>query len=549
MDMPSTISAQSVPDAPSGLSRSVVSHASVSLSWDDPQDGSITGYQVLRRDLSVHVAGVFDVIADDTGSNATTYVDDTVAPARRYVYRVKARSTDGLSAWSNYVNVTTPTAPNNGDNQGTNASDPPAAPTGLTQTALAHDGVTLSWDDPQDASITGYQVLRRNLAVHAAGFFEVIAADTGSAATAYVDTSVEPSSDYVYRVQARSANGLSARSNFVKLSTPAAPAVIETVTVVQEPVDPEGPLVAAQQVQCGSGPEELAATMTVAASGNHVGYNSGLFGTLSSNTLSNGINVYWIHYNTSSMVLTLRFSSSKHRLSDSHSLVIGSEVYAIRHAGPLPGGDPNDGFTWRLSARPAWAVDASEHCVLLSRGTTTCIELEAADYAAHPRDRNVLKIIEPNGGLCFMLNMTSRRASNYVGFPVEQGNSYRVRLYYSTPDGDLREDEPFNSWRHPWMRSAIASDGRSVPTGWHHWQIPGGAAGCATAESSFVGQQRCIDNDGWYWKHGTIDFATQHVHRDGVLFVAIGHQHGLIHPDFNYQERGWRVVVRVDTLD
>ena len=38
--------------------------------------------------------------------------------------------------------------------------DPPAAPTGLAASQVAHDSVTLTWTDPEDTSITGYRVLR-----------------------------------------------------------------------------------------------------------------------------------------------------------------------------------------------------------------------------------------------------------------------------------------------------------------------------------------------------------------------------------------------------
>ena len=43
-------------------------------------------------------------------------------------------------------------------------SGPPAKPTGLTGT-ITHESVSLSWDDPGDASITGYQILRRQPAI------------------------------------------------------------------------------------------------------------------------------------------------------------------------------------------------------------------------------------------------------------------------------------------------------------------------------------------------------------------------------------------------
>ena len=100
--------------------------------------------------------------------------------------------------------------------------EPPAVPTGLTGT-VAHDAVSLSWNDPGDASITGYQVLRRNRAVDAPGQFQVHVDDTGSAATTYVDWEVEPDTGYVYRIKARSAAGLSERSDYFRADTPPEP--------------------------------------------------------------------------------------------------------------------------------------------------------------------------------------------------------------------------------------------------------------------------------------------------------------------------------------
>ena len=103
------------------------------------------------------------------------------------------------------------------------SQEPPAMPTGLTGT-VAHDAVSLTWDDPGDASITGYQILRRNRDTSAAGVFEVHVEDTGSTATSYVDRDVTPETRYNYRVKARNESGLSERSYFVKTDTPSAPA-------------------------------------------------------------------------------------------------------------------------------------------------------------------------------------------------------------------------------------------------------------------------------------------------------------------------------------
>ena len=79
----------SVPDQPTGLAAEA-SHDSVELTWDDPEDNSITHYQVLRRDRDIHDTGEFVTIDSDTGSAATSYTDDTVEPEKRYVYRVVA---------------------------------------------------------------------------------------------------------------------------------------------------------------------------------------------------------------------------------------------------------------------------------------------------------------------------------------------------------------------------------------------------------------------------------------------------------------------------
>ena len=120
------------PSAPTGLTGTVTADE-VSLTWDDPDDSSITGYQILRRDPEVHDKGVFVTIKEDTGSAATSYTDDTVPADTHYFYRVKARDAHGLSGWSSYYRA----------NVLESAEGVPASPTGLTGTVTA-DAVSLS---------------------------------------------------------------------------------------------------------------------------------------------------------------------------------------------------------------------------------------------------------------------------------------------------------------------------------------------------------------------------------------------------------------------
>ena len=94
---------------------------------------------------------------------------------------------------------------------------PPAKPTSLL-TAASHDSVLLSWDNPDDDSITGYQILRGEDADNLA----VLTDDTGSASTSYTDSTVEADTTYVYAVRGRNARGLGPQSDPVTATTSAA---------------------------------------------------------------------------------------------------------------------------------------------------------------------------------------------------------------------------------------------------------------------------------------------------------------------------------------
>ena len=108
---PVSAQSNSPPDRPAQPTVVVVSHDSVTISGADPGDSSITGYQILRRNRDIDAKGDFTIIEDDTGTAATTYTDDTVAPSTRYGYRVKARNAHGLSRRSKSVRVNTPAQP------------------------------------------------------------------------------------------------------------------------------------------------------------------------------------------------------------------------------------------------------------------------------------------------------------------------------------------------------------------------------------------------------------------------------------------------------
>ena len=174
--------AVSAPAKPTGLSAEVA-HDSVTLTWNDPGDDTITGYVILRRVRVNNTGGDFDVLVSDTGTAALTYTDNTVAASLTYTYRIKAINKHGVSARSRWFHIDTPAAPEPEEEQ---SAEPPARPTGLSATA-SHDSVALTWDDPGDDTITGYVILRRVRVNDTGGDFSVLVADTDTAALTYTD--------------------------------------------------------------------------------------------------------------------------------------------------------------------------------------------------------------------------------------------------------------------------------------------------------------------------------------------------------------------------
>ena len=100
----------SAPDKPTGLD-ATATHGQVVLTWDDPEDESITGYVVLRRVRVNDTGGDFDVLVADTNTAALTYTDDTVAAGLTYTYRIKAINEYGVSERSRWSGTSTPRKP------------------------------------------------------------------------------------------------------------------------------------------------------------------------------------------------------------------------------------------------------------------------------------------------------------------------------------------------------------------------------------------------------------------------------------------------------
>ena len=230
-----TVAQTPLPAKPTGLSASP-SHDSVLLSWTDPSDNGITGYQVLRGQNTDNLA----VLTADTGSAASSYTDDSVTAETTYVYAIRARNAGGLSPQSDAVPAITTAAP-------------PAKPIGLL-TGASYNNILLLWTDPENSSITGYQVLRGD----DADSLTVLVEHTVSTSASYTDDTVEPETEYFYAIRARNAQGLGPQSDTVSVTTQPAP---------PEPVEPVADMATAAGAPTISGTPMVGQTLTADPSG------------------------------------------------------------------------------------------------------------------------------------------------------------------------------------------------------------------------------------------------------------------------------------------
>ena len=92
------------PPAPQNLSASLNPDGSITLTWDAPDDASVTGYQVLRRRPTLGEQ-TLRVYVENTGTTATTFTDTAVTAGVRHTYRVKAINEAGPGPRSRFARV------------------------------------------------------------------------------------------------------------------------------------------------------------------------------------------------------------------------------------------------------------------------------------------------------------------------------------------------------------------------------------------------------------------------------------------------------------
>ena len=181
-------------------------------------------------DYHVNWAESTEDYPSDTASEGNDHPTDTTLTLTvlefdtDYNIRVRARYTDGENAASPWNGPWTETT--------AQVHQPlPAAPS-FINTAVTEGQVLLSWSNPSDDSITGYQILRGPDAEN----LVVIEDDTGSSSTSYTDTAPPAGQTNTYGVKARNASGLSPAGT-ATATVPAAEVEEELVTARHESTD------------------------------------------------------------------------------------------------------------------------------------------------------------------------------------------------------------------------------------------------------------------------------------------------------------------------
>ncbi len=198
------IAAAPPPAAPSGLKATPISSAHINLAWTDNSNDE-TGFKI---EIKFGESGAFTQIAT-VGANVTSYSSTGLLTATEYVYRVRAYSAGGNSAYSNEASATT-------------LPDIPTAPTNLTATTASKNQIDLAWTDNSNDE-TGFRIERKSSS--AAAYSPVTT--VGPNVTNFANTELSPNTTYSFRVLAYNSGGDADYSNSAEAKTlpnlPAAP--------------------------------------------------------------------------------------------------------------------------------------------------------------------------------------------------------------------------------------------------------------------------------------------------------------------------------------
>ena len=169
------------PVPPSVLQVTAKTASTVSLAWTDASDNEL--YFILERSSTSATTGFTKIV--ERAANATTYLDDELAPNTTYWYRIKAHNAAGDSEYSG-ISVTT--------------NDVPAkVPTALVASAISTSSIKLTWTD--NANNEDNYVVERS-STGGEGTFTVITSSLAANTNTFTNSGLKSNTTYYYRVKA-----------------------------------------------------------------------------------------------------------------------------------------------------------------------------------------------------------------------------------------------------------------------------------------------------------------------------------------------------------
>ena len=188
------VSATALPmNPPSGLIATVASSSQIDLSWTDNSTDE-SGFSIERK---IGASGTYAIIGN-VGSNVTTYSSKNLIQTTEYYYRVRARSGSTYSSYTDEVSAT---------------ALPMNPPSGLIATVASSSQIDLSWTD-NSTDESGFSIERK---IGASGTYAIIG-NVGSNVTTYSSKNLIQTTEYYYRVRARSGSTYSSYTDEVNAS-------------------------------------------------------------------------------------------------------------------------------------------------------------------------------------------------------------------------------------------------------------------------------------------------------------------------------------------
>ncbi len=204
--------ASATPVADKPIVTATPGNALVTLSWSNPNDASITGYQIKQWTGSSESGSWTDI--SGSGEDTISHVVSGLTNGARYGFRIRAMVGAVTRTPSDPVSAT-----------------PVSPPVGLTATP-GDSQVTLTWNNPNNPTITGYQLKKYRFTIET-GFNEGSWTDipgSGKDTTSYVVTSLTNGARYGFEIRAVVGSVTGEESEFVPVTLSSIFTITGTVT-------------------------------------------------------------------------------------------------------------------------------------------------------------------------------------------------------------------------------------------------------------------------------------------------------------------------------